>query len=79
MLFKHFDDPCRNALTHPQQRTVCSVPRQRMLEQVIRMRRHALAEQQPGCNETVQRRFQLSLLLCACVRKKVRILHSGKL
>ena len=34
-----------------------------MLEQVGRMRRHALPEQQTGSNETIKRRFQLRLRL----------------
>ena len=44
-----------------QQRAIGSVLHQSMLEQVSRMRRHSLPEQQPSLNETVERRSQLCL------------------
>src|SRR5215468_3440339 len=46
-----------------QQRAIRCVLHERMLEQVGRMRRHALPEKQAGGNETVERRSQLLLRL----------------
>ena len=64
LAFKGFGDTgVKRASRLAQQRAVGRVLHQRMLEQVGRMRRHALPEQQTSCNETVERRFQLRLRL----------------
>jgi hypothetical protein len=46
-----------------QQRAISRVLYQRMIEQIARMRRHALPEQQTCRNETVERRSQLRIWL----------------
>src|SRR3954454_9886490 len=53
-------------------RSISRVLHQSMLEEVSRMWRHALAEQQAGGNETVQRRCQFHLPL-AYQRSQQRI------
>ena len=46
-----------------QQRAIGRVLHQRMLEQITRMRWHALPKQQTGLDETVERQFQLRFRL----------------
>ena len=62
LAFKGFGDPSvKRAPRLPQQRAIGGVLHQGMLEQIARLRRHALSEQQTGLNETVERRRQLRL------------------
>src|SRR5208282_3761521 len=57
-------DPRVQCLTRAtQQRAIGSVLHQRMLEQVARIWRHSLPEQQTSRNEAVERRSQLRLRL----------------
>jgi len=62
LAFKGFGDAgVKRASRLAQQRAIGSVLHQCMLEQVARLRRHALPEQQACLNETVERRSQLRL------------------
>src|SRR6516164_5238627 len=57
------DTGVKRASLVPQQRAIGRVLHERMLEQVGRMRRHALPEKQASGNETVKPRFQLPVRL----------------
>ena len=52
---------CKRASRLAQQCAVGRVLHQRVLEQIRRVRRHALPEQQTGRNETVERRSEVPL------------------
>jgi hypothetical protein len=59
LVFKHFGDTVvEGAARFAQQRAIGRVLHQSMLEQISRMWRDALPEQQAGLNKPVQRRFQ---------------------
>src|SRR5262249_30645392 len=57
------DTGVKRASLLPQQRAIGRVLHERMLEQVVRMRRHALPEKQASGNQTVKRRFQFPVRL----------------
>ena len=64
LAFEGFGDASvKRASRLAQQRAIGRVLHQGMLEQISRVRRHALPEQQTGRNETVERRSQLRLRL----------------
>ena len=59
--FKRIDDPCMDGPTRfSQQRAIGGVLHQRMIEEVCRVGRRALAKQQAGRNQPVQRPVDLS-------------------
>src|SRR5947208_7353902 len=64
----------------PKKRSISRVLHQGMLEEVSRIGRPALSEQQAGCNETVQRRCQFRLPLAyQRNRQRIRKLTSNHL
>ena len=64
LAFEGFSDTgVKRASRLAQQRAIGRVLHQRMLEQIARVRRHALPEQQTSRNETVERRIEFRLRL----------------